>query len=163
MCGVERIHRGLSRSDPRSTLSPKPKAQEDQYLDVQLPDLREERSNAVVAFGIVQQNELHIYITPDGFTKRLLQETSQPLLLPGVTNAETVHSLNLSIALKYLNEGSQRKSSMRSDKITVHRRIQFDRLIDHVQTGVGDHLDHMPILTCPHGCRSSFSGASGSC
>ena len=64
-------------------------------------------------------------------------------------NADTVHSLNLSTDLRYL--------LIVSDTINArffcsrsHPIVSPDDLFNNVQTGISNHLDHMPILAPAH-------------
>ena len=90
------------------------------HLDVQLPHLHQKRPDPLVVLRLVQQHELHIY---PGFSGRWGRARGTHLL-PGVTKADTVHSLNLSTALRYL----------RADK--------------EAQAHIARRLRHTGILTC---------------
>jgi hypothetical protein len=65
--------------------------------------------------------------------------------LPGVINVETVHSLNLSTDLRYLFGVSAIKRNEQKDDI--HCAIFPHDLFYHVQTGIGNHLDDMAVLS----------------
>lgn len=68
------------------------------HLNIQLPHIEKERSDALVVPRFVQQDKLHVCTTRSA----LPQTPHAHNVLPGVTNADTVHSLNLSTDLRYL-------------------------------------------------------------
>jgi hypothetical protein len=84
--------------------------------------------------------------------RHLAVQHHMDFLLPGVTNADTVHSLNLSIPLKYLLGIST--PSTPSPQHPHH--VLFPHLVFHdIQTCIRDHLYHMSILSSPYPHRSS--------
>lgn len=73
---------------------------------------------------------------------------SVPDSLPGVMNADTVHSLNLSTDLRYLSQPSVLRATITSP--ILHRTLPPHHIFNHVQTCVRDHLDHMAVLSPAH-------------
>ena len=71
-------------------------------------------------------------------------------LLPGVTNAETVHSLNLSTDLRYLSINCYPSTADTPFLFHLHPVVPPHHILNHVQARIGNHLDHMPILTPSH-------------
>lgn len=74
-------------------------------------------------------------------------------LLPGVTNADTVHSLNLSTDLRYLIKSNQLLYTAVDAPafcFHLHPIVSPHHIFNHVQTRIGNHLDHMPILSPAH-------------
>jgi hypothetical protein len=69
------------------------------YLEVQFPDIVKERPNSVIVLRLVQQYEFHI--CPEN--EHCYKELTRRNILPGVMNADTVHSLNLSTDFRYLS------------------------------------------------------------
>ena len=81
---------------PSSTVATHPA--EPAHLHVQLPHLRKERPDALVVLTFMQEHKLHIFV----IISTIVSDIRGSRLLPGVTNADTVHSLNLSTDLRYL-------------------------------------------------------------
>jgi hypothetical protein len=85
-------------------------------------------------------------------TVRSFRYRTHRVLLPGVTYADTVHSLNLSIALKYLIRISTTTHSIRYH---IHQVLFPHLIFDNIQTRIRNHLYHMPVLSSPYAHRPS--------
>ena len=83
----------------------------------------------------------------------IIKQWCRYFLLPGVTKADTVHSLNLSTDLKYLsrlNHHCHRVSTYSCTTIYAHCVLLAHHVLDHIQAGISDHLKDMSVLSTSH-------------
>ena len=137
-----------SAHTPSSVPAPASQPAVPAHLHVQLPHLCKERPDALVVLTLVQQHKLHIFCCYHQYNSRSHIRGSR--LLPGVTNAETVHSLNLSTDLRYLSINCYPSTAVTPFLFHLHPVVPPHHILNHVQARISNHLDHMPILTPSH-------------
>lgn len=123
------------------------------HLHVGLPDFLKEQPDPFVVFELVQDDNLDAFGAHSTISHRIswafiARQAGSEYAPPGVNQADTVHSWNLSIDLRYLciptpvnPRSSSRPPLERRDS---HAPIRPLHVLNHIQTGMRNQLRDMP-------------------